>query len=462
MAVAPRFAFAGGTGAYATFVVLVGAFLIQASEGLIFQNDGDFFRTSGFMLQRATHGLEVVGDFRIGPFGPIEEHSPAAYIFLAFGWVQRLFSPQFHLAVSSIGGKLALLAGLAVLASVAAGPSRPLARAGLFLGLALCAFAAHNSGLLKSFYLDYAFFLALPLLMAGLLAESPALRYTGLLLGSAVAGLAKIQFFYVPGLVLASLLLAHRRGGPRMPAAVAAGLLLVQAVCVLPALANPHRHLNYYHSTFFGSYMVMSPQQLQTLHLSDKEMKCIGVDAWGNFATGPGALEIHPGKPTCVTDKPPAIARVFEPYLAYPQTAARLFSFAFPAHFTVDYFHVSPEFKVLQVLEGPHPPGEALLLDMTHWRERYLTPLVPLVLLLALVMTEAGLRCGDRRFAALFFFLATFVVSQVILCLLGEGVRDLSRHLWAAQLSVDLLMPLLAWRLVELGRQFAAGGRPRD
>jgi hypothetical protein len=459
MAMRGRPAASRATAVYMLLVVLAGAFLIRASEGLIFQNDGDFLRTSGFMLQRATRALEVTGDFRSGPFGTIEEFSPAAYVFLAFGWIQRLFSSQYHLAVASIAGKVVVLAGIAVLAAAAAGPQRPWARAVLFAGLAASAFAAHNAGLLKSFYLDYTVFLALPFLMAAFFAQPGAWRSTGLVVGSLVVGLSKVQFFYVPLLVLASLALVRRRSDPRIPAVVVAGLLIAQVLCALPAQANPHRHLNYYHSTFFGSYLVMTPQQLQSLHLSPKEMGCIGVDAWGNFGAGPGALDVHPGKPTCVADRPPDISRVLQPYLSDPLTLARLFEFAFPGHFTVAYFHVYPDFRMLQVLEGSAPAGQGLLLKLTDWRERYLTPVVAWLIAVALAVCLVGVRGGDRRYAPLLFFIVAFVGSQLVICLVGEGVRDLSRHLWAAQLSIDLLLPLLAWRLFELASQRVAGGQ---
>lgn len=37
-------------------------------------------------------------------------------------------------------------------------------------------------------------------------------------------------------------------------------------------------------------------------------------------------------------------------------------------------------------------------------------------------------------------FLNAFVYSQIVISLLGEGLRDLSKHLIAAQLALDLLV----------------------
>jgi len=49
-----------------------------------------------------------------------------------------------------------------------------------------------------------------------------------------------------------------------------------------------------------------------------------------------------------------------------------------------------------------------------------------------------------RPLAAGGLLLALLVVAQVIIVLLGEGVRDMSKHLWAAQLALDMLVVLTA------------------
>jgi hypothetical protein len=58
--------------------------------------------------------------------------------------------------------------------------------------------------------------------------------------------------------------------------------------------------------------------------------------------------------------------------------------------------------------------------------------------------------------------LAIFIPSQFAVSLLGEGVRDLSKHLAAAQYSLDLLSVLIAlqiatygcWLAMPLGKRF--------
>ncbi|AMO22238.1 hypothetical protein GCM10027034_25550 [Ramlibacter solisilvae] len=437
--------------ALAALLVVLGVLLIPASEGLIFENNADFLRTSLFMLADVTRGLDTTRQFRAGGFAPIEEFSVAAYVFLAFGWLQRLFSDQYDLMVSSVAGKVALLAGLAVLAHAVAGRERPLVRACLFVGLALFAFAGHNIGMLKSFYFEYAIFLAMPLLLAGFFARTEWGRVLGLGAGGLLAGLAKIQYFYVPLLILACLYVARPRGA-RISRTTVAALVLSQLVCLIPLWANPHRQVHHYHATYFGTYMLLEQSELRAMGRSDRELACVGVDAWGNFATGPGALDVRPGKPTCVSDRTLTLRDVLEPYWRHPSLAVRMPAFALPAHFTVDYFHVWPSFRLLRVLPGTEGAGQRLLLQLSKWREHYLTPAIPVILVLALAVAATGVRRGDRRYAPALLFCVLLVVSQVAVSLLGDGVRDLSKHLWAAQLGLDLMAPLLLLAVLDFFR----------
>ena len=68
---------------------------------------------------------------------------------------------------------------------------------------------------------------------------------------------------------------------------------------------------------------------------------------------------------------------------------------------------------------------------------------------------------GLRGLALAGLVLGLFVVSQIAITMLGEGVRDLSKHLWAAQWALDMLVLLLALQALgwlRYGYQ-ARGGR---
>jgi hypothetical protein len=66
-------------------------------------------------------------------------------------------------------------------------------------------------------------------------------------------------------------------------------------------------------------------------------------------------------------------------------------------------------------------------------------------LLLPFLNPRRGLSVETRAATLL---LALFVPSQIVVSLLGEGVRDLSKHLAAAQLCLDLLWVLLVLQLL--------------
>ncbi|MEG2425063.1 SDR family NAD(P)-dependent oxidoreductase, partial [Glutamicibacter sp.] len=116
---------------------------------------------------------------------------------------------------------------------------------------------------------------------------------------------------------------------------------------------------------------------------------------------------------------------------------------------------IDAAFKEVEAAHGPVEvlvanagvTKDTLLLRMSEARDRIVTPLAPLFLLAALVLLAASRsrQAGCLRPLAMGgLLLALFVVSQVVIVLLGEGVRDMSKHLWAAQLALDMLVVLTA------------------
>lgn len=440
---------------FAMLVGLTGALLTWSTENLIFQNQSDFARTVGFMLLDAFSATQARWNFVPGGFEHVEGINVASYCFGAFGWLQWIFSDHYELAVSSVAGKAIVIALLAVAAHQLAGRGRPLVRALLFITLSLAAFQAHNIGLMKSFYAEYVFFLALPLLLVGLLARDKLVFVVVLGLGSLIVGLAKIQFFYVPALVGVCLVLTGRAGELKSGRTIFVILLAAQLVCLVPLRQNNVSQLNYYQSTYFGSYMVLDEQQLRSVGLSDRELRCVGVDAWGHRASGAGGVKVESGSVTCHGLKRLTLKDVLEPYVRYPSIMFKLPLYALPAHFTVKYFHVYPDIGYLTRLDGPPRGIESLLMGLSDWRERLITPMAPVLLFWAVVACMLGLRAGQRRLASAILFLALFLASQVAVGLLGEGIRDLSKHLWAAQLALDILLCLLLYQTA-LGASRAA------
>ncbi len=424
--------------------------LVWGSQALLFADTNDFQRVVGHLyLTPMGDGIHWALPDR--PFRTPGNPELASHMFTLAGWVQR-FMPEnmFDLSRTALAAKLLLLAYAAVLAWACAAALQRGALGWSAMALAWLAvfFMAHNIGMAQSFYAEYACLIALPLLLLGLLASRRAVRMVGLGLGALVCGLAKVQYFYVPLLALLCVWAGARWQRMLPDKGLLKLLLAVQVLCLVPLLIGKNASLNAYHGVYLGSYMVLTPGQLDGLGVPAERRDCIGVDAWGNALSGPGGTQVQHTDRDCYPVTPKlGKGDVLRPYLHYPLTLWRLARFALPSHFTVQYFHVFPGNFYLHRHDGGAQPVTDLLLRMSAQRDRIVTPLAPLFLLAALALFAASRSRQAGRLRPLAvgsLLLALLVVSQVIIVMLGEGVRDMSKHLWAAQLALDMLVLLVA------------------
>jgi hypothetical protein len=436
-------------------VALLGLLLIHGSAPFGMADQGDFARTVSRVV-----GEPLSTAPGAGPDGPVTRwrlpeglpvpnpsSGSSSFLFAAAAWLQSGYQDRFDLLHLGLAGKTLLLAGLWLLA-VAAGRRGGFGAVGqgaLAAGLMLAAFAAHNIGFLQSFYGEYSFVLGLPVLLAALLWPEGRMRKLLLLAGLVLCAGAKAQFFYLPLLVLAVLWLQARAAGRRLGASSVAGLLLVQGLCLLPLAASDVVGLNRHHSVRLGSHLAMTEAERDRLGLAPAERACIGVDAWGNRLETLDAVRLVRGEAQCpVIDR--TLLDVLRPYAVAPRAALRLVTVGLPPHLTVRYFHLQANYLYAVPLTHRSGPVTDALRGLTDMREGLLRPwALPLVLVAAFWVALRGLRREPADgLAAPLLLLALVCVSQVPVVLLGEGVRDLSKHLAGAQYALDLMLVLLA------------------
>ena len=432
-------------------MLVVGIFLIIASENLVFRDYGDFARVIQFMYDghemdaRHLRWLFVQG----GPYR-VEHFNLASYVFWIFAKLQEPFRNYYDLRLSSISLKVVLLVFSALITKritvLTAAPRGW--RYIVFLLVCLLFFVGHTIGVAKSFYSEYCFLLFFPPLLLGLLGRDGSARTALLVVGSLGCALSKVQYFYLPMLVMlcsaAIALRYHLRFDRPLLLAMAAAQLLGLTVLA----DNRYKQLNYHQSTYFGSYMVLTPAEQRTIGLNQRQIDCVGVDAWGIRAMDPAAAKAVPGSTTCYGTQKLTLADVLRPYLRYPWVLPMVLKNAWPEHFTVNYFHV---FHYFPYISASHPDsyGSGLfLLKLSELRERTITPLAVWILFAGLVAGVWKRAQDDRSWSLACLFLTLFVASQLCVGILGEGVRDLSKHWWAAQLALDALTLLLGLQAV--------------
>ncbi len=300
------------------------------------------------------------------------------------------------------------------------------------------AFAAHNTAFLQSLYPDAAFLLGLPLLVAAIVLPRGWRRAALVFVALGFCAASKVQYCYLPMLLLA-VALCSRRSVPLDKPFVAV-VLLAQALSLLPFAAYGYGGVNRHHSTYLGSYLAMTPAELERIGVDAQERACIGADAWGNRLESAAAVRVVQRGGPCPAARDKSTSDAVRPYWQFPSLLPRLVASSLPAHFTVRYFHLDESTRyVVSVAPGNWASGA--LWRISEWREGLIGPFA------ALAICVLGWFALPASLAAPARLLALFAVSQVPVALLGEGVRDLSKHLAGAQMALDFLIVLLAFGL---------------
>lgn len=441
--------------------------LIAGSSSIGMMDQGDYPRTVsrivGEPLPASADAVPGAPVTRWSLRGGLPRPNPSAgtpsFLFAGAAWVQSTYQDHFDLPQLALVAKFAWLACLGLLA-VSLGRRRdvgPRGQALLAAVLVVASFASHNVAFLQSLYGEFSFLLGLPLLLAALLWPEGRTRALMLLAGLVLCGGAKTQFFYLPLLVLAVVCLQARVSGIRAGAATLAAILMAQLFCLAPLLVSDVLGFNRHHSTYLGSYLAMSADELDRLGLPPEERACIGVDAWGNRLAAVQATRMTPGRQPCPGAREKSFADTLRPYAVAPAAAVRLLAKGLPPHLTVDYFHVDRANRYVVPLHPDRGPVAGWLRDLSTLRDAAIRPWVVVLLLVAALATATASMRRQPAVASAVALLALVFVSQVAVSLMGEGVRDLSKHLAGAQYALDLLVVLMGATLLAGRRRTPAG-----
>ncbi len=445
---------------YAAYALLAAA-LILLSSVFAYHNQGDFGRATGFFFA----DYEEYTPFRAFRFHIMEPHLDARAFnssILMFGlgaWLQSFYSDHFDILTFSYLAKLVLVIECALFGALAAKAAdlTKLQGVAIAASLAVIVFLPHNAAFLTTLYTEYALILALPALVALLMVGAQDWRHALLVsLLAAIAGAAKSQFFYVPTLVAFCLIVGWWLARERIRKRFLLMLLLAQALALGPITANQFAKINYYHSTFLGSYMAASEETLDKIGLPHDIRECIGVDVWdGKWRTmGQAKLETEPGL-NCFARVNQSFSDTLQVYLHEPGAFIRLLFEALPPHFTVNYFHLDRTYPYLYPIPEQGFGWSEWMLALTDFRDWIGPALVPVLIAASVLLALFSYKAAPMRVSAL--FLSAFAVSQVVVALLGEGVRDLSKHLAGAQYAVDILVVVAALQILLALRQKSAG-----
>lgn len=437
-----------------------GGWLIYQSWDLTTLDQGDYSRAISPFLNGPADGAEyrhwekptMDWQFR-SPFALSQIDNSATGYFTLNAYAQQWVRATFSLPLLGLTSKVITLLLLIILARrIATQCSWGLFGTNLIaIALAVAYFMAHNVYLMNSLYQEHVFWLGLPVLLAGLLDSSRWRSIVWIIAGALICGAAKTQFFYIPLLVLILQVLWSWWQAKTQNKPLIIGLLVAQAICTIPLLSNPYRALNFYHATYYGSYILASPQTQKQLSMAPQTERCIGSDRWGVVLGGKEGNEAGPTIDSCFDVVHLTTLDVLRPYVLEPSLLWKMWRFAKPALWTAKPFHNLPTHPYIITPQGlnaqgePYPfPADQVLLGYSAWRDQHLTQRVQSISLLALFL--AGVLAFWKRLGHLplvIVFVTALLWSQIAIALMGEGFRDLGKHFAAAQLSYDLLIVLL-------------------
>ena len=270
-----------------------------------------------------------------------------------------------------------------------------------------------------------------------------------------MCALAKVQYFYFPTLVILAVYLKNLFNKHPCQKKTIALLVFIQLLGFASLVRNHNSNLNHYHATRYGSYLVMTDSELSALGVTEEQRTCIGVDAWNNKIETPSSLYISQVNHECMPESEISTLDVIRPYLNYPGIFFRLLSNISIKHFSVQYFHVTIDNNYLVPTSNDGFKQGNSLIQISIFRDKILTPMVtPWIIIIGSILPFFGNTKNSPNLKIISLFLTLFIASQLVICILGEGIRDLSRHLSAAQYAMDFFSFIVLVQLYALLRNW--------
>lgn len=288
----------------------------------------------------------------------------------------------------------------------------------------------------SSFYQDQIIISLLPLsVILCLNAKNSKLSFYSLVLVSLIIATSKSQFFYFPILISITFFIFFRERSIKFHAPFFVSMI-IGILCIVHSPSATKS--NNYHSLYFGALLYNKMHSLEIPSWADSD--CIGVDAWGNsFDLEKGATPTKIGNQCRKNTNGQGIKESLKIYLSNPATLLKLpFDQAVKGQLTEDYFHVYKSIKLIR--------GDAKILNsVQNLKEKTLKNIRIVLCLISLI---ASIIFYKRYFSMSIFIVSSFSLSQFYISFLGEGYRDLNRHLFAMNYSSDLLSFILVCLLV--------------
>ncbi|MDU4942345.1 MAG: hypothetical protein E6X23_12500 [Mixta calida] len=301
----------------------------------------------------------------------------------------------------------------------------------LLLSVFMC--SSSNIAFFPSFYQEQVILLCLPVMAISLINRDNSLATTSFFVISAfIIGGSKSQFFYLPiGCIVLTLYFRNYKK------TLAASLLIAQIFSIAFVLhSSGATNYNKYHSAYYGIYAFEKMNGI-TLPKSVDE-KCIGIDAWGGqLDKERGSHRSTFGESCYKANRNVTFMDSIKEYISHPSIIFKLpFDEIVKDNLVTDYIHVAKTIKV--IIDDKDSWASKLTRIKDDAFSIYRMAIMLAVTLLFLVVPSL------RKMAVPITFVGIFGISQFYISFLGEGYRDLSKHLFGVSFSFDLMLFMVA------------------
>lgn len=307
----------------------------------------------------------------------------------------------------------------------------PLSQFSVFLVAITPCISSSNLAFFSSFYQEQVVLICLPILLLCLITDKK--NYFLIAVAAVtIISCSKSQFFYFPIIIATYYWLYKDRDIKKILVMFSIFILACTAIIKTTSGAT---ELNKYHATYFGIYQLA---EINGYDIPESVKKtCIGIDAWGNkFNLEHGAVPTDINS-TCYDELKENVSflDVVAFFIKKPQLIFTLpFDKGISTQLSENYFHVYFSYKIIGNNTGA-------LANLTIIKDELFNGIRLPVLFLALALS---IILRKKRTSGACFILSSFAITQFYISFMGEGYRDLAKHLFAMNFAFDLMVSIFA------------------
>lgn len=419
--------------------VIVFLMLVATSSDIYMLNTSDYYRSVFPFLENIPPFTQAIpssfpfkGEFL--PIGSYEYISSYGYFIYLYAKICSIFSNTFSFPVYSSLMKAAYILIITTLFIRIRNKDNLKESTIIYLIAILPLISSSNISFFGSFYQEQLVLLCLPLIILTSDGKNWKMIAT-LFLASTVLASSKSQFFYVPILLIAYFLIFNRERIVIKTILMILSFLIAISV-IFGSETDPATStvkLNKYHSTYFGIYEYEKLNNIPRPEGVDEE--CIGHDSWGFlFDLNSGVTETKVGQSCYLKHADESFKSSINEMIKHPSIIFKLpFDEGVRTQFSENYFHVFNAMKLIINNNGFYA-------DLTQAKDALFKNIRFPVLFLVLLISLTFYR---HKSSGMYFIAASFGMSQFYISFLGEGYRDMAKHLFGMNFSFDIILFML-------------------